>query len=263
MRAISSPWLGAYLPRHCWMHALDARAKLAALILLSVATFAASDALGLGVLVAVAFVCILSCHVPLGALARALRPTLLLFALVLLANGLVLDGSQGIQVVGPLGISAGGVVRGVRAVVRIVLLVSLVVLVTSTTTVPQLTRALAFLMRPLARLGLPVEVLALVVSVTLRLIPEVMGQFDGIVLAQRARGAKFDEGGPLRRLRAYTAVMVPLVMVLLRRSEVLADALRDRAFTVGTPLATASKLASCDYALLVTALALLALAICL
>ena len=59
--------------------------------------------LGLLPLGVVVLACIVSCHVPVGSIARALRPTLLTLAFVLLANGLVVDGSYGVQIVGPVG----------------------------------------------------------------------------------------------------------------------------------------------------------------
>lgn len=252
---------GAYLARCSWLHGLDARVKLAALMLLSIAVFVAPGPLGLLPLGVVVLACIVSCHVPVGSIARALRPTLLTLAFVLLANGLVVDGSYGVQIVGPVGVNVAGLMRGARAVVRIVLLVSLVSLVCATTTVPQLSRALFSALRPLAQLGVPVGGIAMVVSVTLRFIPEIMGQFGRITLAQRARGARFDRGGPLRRLDAYAAVMIPLVVSLLKRGDELGRAMRDRGFTGEMSLAERSRLSARDRMALVVSLGLLALSI--
>ena len=253
--------LGAYLARHSWLHGMDARVKLAALVLLSMAVFAASDPLGLLPLGVVVLACVVSCHVPMGSIVRALRPTLLMLVFVLLANGLVVDGSCEVQIVGPVGVNVTGLIRGVRAVVRIVLLVSLVSLVCATTTVPQLSRALLSVLRPLAQLGVPVGGIAIVVSVTLRFIPEIMEQFGRITLAQRARGARFDRGGPLRRLGAYAAVMIPLVVSLLKRGDELGRAMCDRGFTGKMSLAERSRLSARDRVALVVSLGLLAFSV--
>ena len=250
--------LGAYLARHSWLHGMDARVKLAALALLSMAVFAASDPLGLLPLGVVVLACVVSCHVPMGSIVRALRPTLLMLVFVLLANGLVVDGSCEVQIMGPVGVNVTGLMRGVRAVVRIVLLVSLVC---ATTTVPQLSRALLSALRPLAQLGVPVGGIAIVVSVTLRFIPEIMGQFGRITLAQRARGARFDRGGPLRRLGAYAAVMIPLVVSLLKRGDELGRAMCDRGFTGEMSLVERSRLSARDRVALVVSLGLLAFSV--
>ena len=72
---------------------------------------------------------------------------------------------------------------------------------------------------------------------------------DRIRCAQRARGARLDEGGPLRRLSSWGQVLVPLVVSLFRRADELASAMCDRCYS-GEQTALLGPLGACDRALI-------------
>src|SRR5690606_3265418 len=62
-------------------------------------------------------------------------------------------------------------------------------------------------------------------SIALRFIPTLAGELDRIMKAQKARGADFETGGPIRRVRSLVPVLVPLFMCAFRRADGLALAL--------------------------------------
>lgn len=227
--------IGTYLERRTWLHGVEPEAKAIALLLLTIATFGARGSLGLALVAAELVAGIVTCHVSPRTVARAIAPTAVVLVFALLANALVVDGSGDVALAGRLGVSIAGATRGAFAVARIVLLVGLVCLVSSTTTAPQLADGLVRLLTPLGAAGVPVGDVAMVVSLALRLIPETVGEFDRIVLAQRARGVRFDEGGPLRRLGRYASVVIPLTVALFQRSDDLAGAMRDRCYSGRAP----------------------------
>ena len=72
-----------------------------------------------------------------------------------------------------------------------------------------------------------------VLSIALRFIPVTAQEFQRIQLAQRARGARFDTGAALARVRAYAAVLTPLVVSLFRRADRLGDAMAARLYPDG------------------------------
>jgi energy-coupling factor transport system permease protein len=51
--------------------------------------------------------------------------------------------------------------------------------------------------------------------------------------AQIARGAELERGGPLRRLRAFVPVLVPLFVIVFQRADDLATAMEARNYTGG------------------------------
>ena len=56
-------------------------------------------------------------------------------------------------------------------------------------------------------------------SIALRFIPTTAEEAEKIVVAQTARGARFDEGGVVRRARAWVPVLIPLFVNLFRRAD--------------------------------------------
>ena len=68
------------------------------------------------------------------------------------------------------------------------------------------------------------------VTIALRFIPTLLVEIDTIMRAQRARGADFGRGGPVRRARALVPVLVPLFVVSFRRADELALAMEARCY---------------------------------
>jgi energy-coupling factor transporter transmembrane protein EcfT len=84
--------------------------------------------------------------------------------------------------------------------------------------------------------------LVLVVTIALRFVPTLTRRRERIALAQRARGARLDEGGPIRRARAQLAVLVPLFVGAIATANDLAAALTVRG--VGTDSTPRSRVSS-------------------
>ena len=248
--------LGAYVSGRTALHDVDARAKLFALLALSVGAFVAHSPWSLALL-AVTLVCLTRvARIGAASLAAAVKPTAVVLAFALLANTIVVDGSFDVQIVGHVGIEFDGFARGAAAVLRIVLLVGFVCVVTATTSSDDVARSLVWGLAPLARVGVPVGDVAMVVGMALRFLPEALGELDRIVLAQRARGARFDEG-PLRvRLARWSSVLVPLVVALFDRADELALAMRDRCYSGAGGLVMDRRLRARDVCLALASLVL-------
>jgi energy-coupling factor transport system permease protein len=94
----------------------------------------------------------------------------------------------------------------------------------------ELTSGLERSLAPLKALRVPVGDLAMTLTIALRFIPTTADEAEAIITAQQARGAVFDQGGPLRRARAYGPVLVPLFYQLFRRADALATAMEARCY---------------------------------
>lgn len=110
------------------------------------------------------------------------------------------------------------------------MLVCLALSVATSTTPTKLAHACTSLMRPLGHIGVPIEDVGLVLSMALRFIPVVSEEAGRIRLAQQARGVNFDEGSVLRRVRAWAAVLTPLVVGLFRRADRVAESMDARCY---------------------------------
>lgn len=225
---------GQYYPAESPVHRLEARAKMGLTAAFTVMLFASDGFAGLGAAALVMALAIAISRVPLRLAARGLKAISFLLAFTLLAHGLRWNPATAMLIrLGPLGIDGQGVLTGLFFATRIVLLVLGTSLVTLTTSPVQLTDGLERVMGPLERLRVPVGELAMMLTIALRFIPTTAEEAEKIIVAQSARGARFDTGNPVARARAYVPVLVPLFVGLFRRADELATAMETRCYHGG------------------------------
>ncbi len=247
--------LGAYVPGNTVLHRLDARIKVVLLVVWTATVLSLGSWWALAA-VAGATLC-LACLAGIGVsdAGRNLAPLALVLLIILVANSLRLDGTAAWGLWGSLGVSPEGLVGGARIVVRIVLMVLMTLLVTATTSATQLMEAFLGLMGPLRRCGIPVDDVATMLSIALRFIPVCGEQLDRVVMAQRARGARVGQGGPIARVTSWVPVMIPLFVGLFRRSDALSAAMVARCYRGrGRTCLTTARMRSVDVAVLVAGL---------
>lgn len=221
-----------YYPAASWLHALDARAKIVAVGVLSVALFTRDAFISLAFYGGAATIGLIVSRVPARWFWRALKPVLWLVALTFLVQILFAPGEAFFRF-GPIRLSWRGLELAGYLSLRLIVLVLFGSLLTLTTSPVALTDGLAWLGRPLRRLRVPTEELALMVTIALRFIPTLLAELETIMRAQRARGADFSHGGPLRRARALVPVLVPLFVLSFRRADDLALAMEARCYVPG------------------------------
>ncbi len=209
---------------------VDARVKVTLLLVATAALFAARAPWTLAMWAMLCLLVLRASGIGGKAVAHALKPVALLFAFVVCANLVSCDGSADVAIAGGVGISTVGAARAATAVARIIMLVCLALSVATSTTPTKLAHACTSLMRPLGHIGVPIEDVGLVLSMALRFIPVVSEEAGRIRLAQRARGVNFDEGSVLRRVRAWAAVLTPLVVGLFRRADRVAESMDARCY---------------------------------
>ena len=131
---------------------------------------------------------------------------------------------QAVPVLGGVGrITLEGILFAVLIALRLFSMVLILPLVSLTTPVQLLTLGMV-------RLGLPYR-LASAMTTAINLIPVLQTEANVIADAQRLRGMKvFEEGRFLDKLRAYPALVTPLVIGAMRRAQLIAVAMDSRAF---------------------------------
>ena len=126
-----------------------------------------------------------------------------------------------------------GIVYAVRIAVRVVALIAGTSLLTYTTSPIVLTDAIESLLRPLQKLRFPVHELAMMMTIALRFIPLLIEETEKIMNAQKARGAKLDNGKFTERVRALIPILIPLFLSAFRRADELAMAMECRCYRGG------------------------------
>jgi len=254
---------GQFVPGGSPVHRLDPRAKLGLVAAYTILLFSVSGWTGLVAAALLVALALGLSRVPLAIALRGLRAVALLLAFTLLANSLRWQPVGPLLRMGPVGVDAAGLATGLFFVTRIVLLVVGTSLLTLTTSPVALTDALSRIMAPLRAVHVPVDDIATMFSIALRFIPTTAEEAEKIVVAQTARGAVFDQGGPIRRAKAWVPVLVPLFVNLFRRADDLAVAMESRCYTgVGRTRLHAPRMRSTDWIVLaagVTAVAVAAI----
>ena len=222
---------GQYVPGTSPVHRLDARVKLGLVVAYVAVLFGADGWWGLIAALIAAMFAVAVSGVPVRLALRGLRPVAWLLVFTLVANSLRLDATDPLVSLGRLGVDVQGLQDGLYFAVRIIALVLGTSILTLTTSPITLTDALTRIMAPLRYLRVPVDDIAMMFSIALRFIPTTAEEAEKIVVAQTARGAVFDEGGPVKRARAWVPVLVPLFVNLFRRADDLALAMESRCYT--------------------------------
>ena len=225
--------LGQFFPGDTFIHRLDPRTKLIAVILYIVALFNAKGVVTYAMVMAVLVLCILVSRVPFRSLTRGLKPIYIIVAFTAIMNLFFTSGT-------PLGtgwllghITQEGLRSSIYMILRIVMLIMGTFLLTYTTSPISLTDGLESLLSPLKKLRLPIHELAMMMSIALRFIPTLIEETDKIMSAQKARGADFESGNIFQRARALVPILVPLFISAFRRADELATAMECRCYHGG------------------------------
>jgi energy-coupling factor transport system permease protein len=235
---------GQYVPTDSPVHALDAKTKMGLVAAFTVGMFLVSSPdkaagefrgfAGLAVMAGLVWLGIKISRVPTRIALRGIKALSLLLSFTLLAHALRWNPAGALVRLGPLAVDGQGLLDGIFFASRVILLVVGTSLLTLTTTPVQLTDGLERVMRPLEVLRFPAGEVAMMLTIALRFIPTTAQEAEKIIVAQTARGARFDQGGLIRRARAFVPVMVPLFVNLFRRAEELAVAMESRCYRGGS-----------------------------
>ena len=121
----------------------------------------------------------------------------------------------------------------IMAVRLIFLIISTSVLLTLTTTPLKMSDALEKLFSPLQVIKVPVHEMAMMMSIALRFIPTLAAETDKIMKAQQSRGADYDTGNFINKVKGYITVLIPLFVSSFRRADELAVAMDARCYRGG------------------------------
>ena len=215
---------------------LDFRSKLAILAAATILAFLWESPLLNAALAGLLLVLCLVAGIRLSYVARILRLMLPFYGIVLLTHGLW-NTSVGQTVVwtapdvwpiigGSLHLTSEGLAYGAMVIFRTLALILAIPLVVFTTD-------LSAMVVGLVRLGTPYRV-AFAFSATLRLVPLLLGEIQGITEAQRLRGLALERMGVGQRLRVYSRIAVPLILSAMSKSQQIEVVLASRAFS-GSP----------------------------
>ena len=223
--------IGQYYPAESLLHRLDPRVKFVGTLIYIVSLFVMNS---WGYLLGTAFLIgvILLSKVPFSFMIRGLKSIVVLLVITMTLNVLLTPGRV-IWQWGILRVTWEGLALAGRMGIRLIYLILGASLMTLTTTPNKLTDAMESLMKPLNKIHVPVHEIAMMMSIALRFIPILLEETDKIMKAQMARGADFDSGGLIKKVKAMVPLLVPLFVSAFRRANDLALAMEARCYPGG------------------------------
>ena len=226
--------IGKHFPGHSVLHRCDPRLKLVGVIAYIIVLFLASNPLGITLSLGMLVLLYGVARIPLRLILKSLKPIvpIILFTAVLNLFFISGEGEPLVQI-WVLRIYREGVNYAVLMATRVVALIAGTSLLTYTTSPIVLTDAIESLLRPLQKLHFPVHELAMMMTIALRFIPTLIDETEKIMNAQKARGAKLDNGKFTERIQALIPILIPLFISAFRRADELAMAMECRCYHGG------------------------------
>ena len=222
---------GQFYPTQSFVHRLDPRIKLLALIALIVLLFVANNFYSLFAVALVICVAIAAARVPFGRVLRSVKGILVILVFTAVLN-LFFHGGEVVYVEWwIIKITREGIIFTVFFILRLFFLVMASSVLTLTTTPVSLTDGIESLLKPLKYIKFPVHELALIMSIALRFIPTLIDETNRIISAQKARGADFESGNIFKRIKAIVPILIPLLISAFRRADELGDAMDARCYS--------------------------------
>ena len=225
--------LGQYFPGNSVIHCLDPRTKLIMLVVYIVALFCAAWWVSYALLLVFLLSCIKVSGIPGKSFVKGMKPLVLILVFTGVLNIFFTTGEDVLVSFWGVTVYREGLVRAIFMVVRILMLISGTFLLTYTTSPIALTDGLESLMNPLKVLKVPVHELSMMMCIALRFIPTLIEETDKIMSAQKARGADFENGKLMERVKALIPILVPLFISAFRRADELATAMECRCYQGG------------------------------
>jgi energy-coupling factor transport system permease protein len=225
--------LGQYYPMQSVLHRMDPRFKIMAALLFIVLAFLFTTPLGYLLLFGLLALAVSLSRVPVRVIVRGLRPLLFILAFTFILNVFFTRGGRELFTFWIFTITEQGLYNAVFMAIRLSMLVAGTSLLTLSTSPLQLTDGIEALLRPLGKIGFPAHELAMMMTIALRFIPTLAEEANRIRMAQAARGADFDTGGPIKRAMNLVPLLVPLFISAFRRAEELAVAMEARCYHGG------------------------------
>ncbi len=221
--------LVAYYPGNSFIHRLDPRVKILFMVIVSTSIFMIQNLALAAVVLGLMLLLWFSARLPVSVLWGFLKALSTVILFLFVVQAIFYPGvTPVIKPLIPIGHGYGQVtLEGIRFSVllalRLTAMIVMLPLVSFTTPVQILALGLV-------KIGLPYS-LAYTITTALNLIPILQSEISIIVDAQRLRAMQtFEKGKLVDKIKAYPALVTPLVIGAMRRAQLMAVAMDSRAF---------------------------------
>ncbi len=226
--------LGKYYETDSVIHKADPRIKFVLYIVYVVAIFTVRTIPGLIALTGVTLLMFIAAKIPPSVMWSSVKPVVPIAVFIFIINILSIRSGKILWEWGIIKVTDESLFKAFLMMMRLLFLIVITsILLTLTTTPLKISDALEKLFGPLKKIRVPVHEVAMMMSIALRFIPTLTEEAQKIMKAQVSRGADFDTGSFVRRLKGYVTVIIPLFVSSFKRADELATAMDARCYRGG------------------------------
>ena len=230
---LSNITIGQYYPAKSLLHRMDPRMKVILTAVFIVLIFLANNFASMALVLAFLGITVALSRVPLKMILRGLKAIVIIVVFTSVLNLFYVQGGKTLVDFWIVHITTKGVYTALFMAIRIMALIISSSLLTYTTTPTNLTDGLERLLGGLKKIHVPVHEISMMMSIALRFIPILLEETDKIMKAQMARGADFESGNIIQRVKNMVPLLVPLFISAFRRANDLALAMEARCYHGG------------------------------
>ncbi|WP_438347824.1 energy-coupling factor transporter transmembrane component T family protein [Paenibacillus sp. FA6] len=229
--------IGRTIDTGSWVHSLDPRAKMIAMLLYVVMIIMSNTWIEMVCMLLFSMAVIASTRIHIKYYVRAAKPLWILMVFIFIVQCLKVVDKNGIVLmsIGTWNLYLEGFRLGLFAVLRMVFLVSFTAILTFTTTPGRLNQGLEGVLKPLHWIKVSPDRLTLMISIALRFIPTILEETQIILKAQASRGADLKELPWKEKGKMLVSLLVPVTVGAFRRAEDLVHSMESRGFRIREP----------------------------
>lgn len=224
--------LGQYYPAESVIHKLDPRVKLLGTLMFLISLFISKNFIGYIPALIFLVTVIKMSKVPFKFMVKGMKAILFLLILSVVFNIFLTTGDP-LVTIWKFTVTKQGLFTAGFMAIRLTFLVIGSSVMTLTTTPNNLTDGLEKGLGFLKAIKVPVHEISMMMSIALRFIPILVEETDKIMKAQMARGADFESGGLIKKIKSLIPLLVPLFVSAFRRANDLAMAMEARGYKGG------------------------------
>lgn len=230
---ISDITIGQYFPGKSFVHKMDARSKIIITLVLLIFIFICKNFFSLGTVCIFAVLVFVLTRLSPKIIFKSFKPLLPIILLTSLLQLYYNNTGNILWAYKKITVTDGGIYTAIFIAVRILVLLVISSLLTYTTSPTELTDAIEKLLSPLKVFKVDIHTFAMMMTIALRFIPTLIDEIDRIMSAQKARGADFESGNIIQRIKALFPIFIPLFVSSFKRAFELADAMSCRCYVGG------------------------------
>ncbi len=230
---LSDITIGQYYKGSSFVHKMDGRMKIILTVLFVLMIFLCKNFLALSLMALFVLISVAFSGVPFKMYFRSLKAIVPIVLFTAVLNVFYITGGNELLAFWVIKITDKGLYTAAFMAIRIICLIVATSILTYTTVPTVLTDAIEKLLSPLKLFKVPVHTLAMMMTLALRFIPTLIEEIEKITNAQKARGADFESGKFMDRVKAVIPILIPLFISSFRRAYELAFAMSCRCYTGG------------------------------